>query len=80
MERLLREVFDLSRIKMKKNIGELIDELSITNIKVFYLVDKVQKNEHSKEDAKKLQDANSYRSQLRNAINEYFKERTETKV
>lgn len=65
---------------MKKTIGMLIDELSITNIKVFYLVDKVQKNEHSKEDAKKLQELNSYRSQLTNAINEYFGERTDIKV
>ncbi len=65
---------------MRKNIGELIDELIISNIKVFMLVDKVQKNEHSKEDAKKLQDVNSYRSQLKNAINEYFKERVEVKV
>lgn len=65
---------------MKKTIGALIDELSITNIKVFFLVDKVQKDEHTKEDAKKLQDLNNYRSQLTNAINEYFDERQEVKV
>ena len=65
---------------MKKNISSLIDELSITNIKIFYLVDKVQKNEHTLEDAKKIQDLNSYRSQLVNALNEEFGERKELKV
>lgn len=66
---------------MKKSIGELIDELIISNIKVFMLVDKVQKNEHTKEDAKRLQDVNSYRSQLKNAVNEWAKEeRTEVKI
>lgn len=65
---------------MKKTIGSLIDELSITNCKIFSLVDKVQRNEHTKEDASKLQKLNSYRSQLTNAINEYFNERTDIKV
>ena len=65
---------------LTKTIGELIDILSVTNIKIFMLVDKVQKNEHSKEDAKKLQDLNSYRSQITNAINEYYGERQEVKI
>ena len=65
---------------MRKTVGALIDELSITNCKIFALVDKVQKNEHTKEDAKKLQDLNAYRSQLVNAINDYFGERTDIKV
>lgn len=65
---------------MKRTIGELIDILSVTNIKIFYLVDKVQKNEHSKEDAKKISDLNMYRSKVTNAINEYFGERQEAKV
>lgn len=65
---------------MKKTIGELIDSLGITNNKIFVLVDKVQKDEHTKEDAKKLQELNSYRSQLVNAINEYFGERKDIKV
>lgn len=60
---------------MKKSIATLIDELSIINIKIFMLVDKVQKNEHTKEDAKKLQDLNSYRSELINALNKEFNER-----
>lgn len=65
---------------MRKTIAELIDELSITNNKIFALVDKVQKNEHSKADAKKLQDLNSYRSQLKNAINEELGGREEVKL
>lgn len=63
-----------------KTIGALIDELSVTNIKIFYLVDLVQKNKHSKKDAKKLQDLNSYRSRLINAINEHFDEEQQIKV
>lgn len=59
---------------MIKTIGELIDGLSIVNIKIFYLVDKVLKNEHTREDAKKIQDLNLVRSGYVNAINDYFKE------
>lgn len=65
---------------MKKTIGQLIDELSVTNNKIFYLVDKVQKNEHTKEDAKKIQDLNAYRSKLMSAINERFGEEEVIKV
>lgn len=65
---------------MKKTIGELIDGLSITNNKIFYLVDKVQKDKHTREDAKKIQDLNKLRSDLVNAINNYFKEREDIKV
>lgn len=65
---------------MKKTISEIIDELSVTNIKIFMLVGKVQRNEHTKEDAIKLQDLNSYRSQLKNAINEELGGRTEIKI
>lgn len=65
---------------MKKTIGELIDELSVTNNKIFYLVDKVQRNVHTVEEAKKIQDLNTYRVQLKNAINEFFNERIENKV
>jgi hypothetical protein len=65
---------------MKKTKAQLIDELSITNCKIFYLVDKVQKDEHTREDAKRLQDLNSYRSQLVNALNEEFGDRKDIKV
>lgn len=59
---------------MKKSLAMLIDELSITNIKIFMLVEKVMKNEHTKEEAKKIQDLNSYRAKLMNGINEEFDE------
>ena len=65
---------------MKKSIGTLIDELSVTNIKIFYLVDKVKKNKHTRADAKKLQDLNQYRSELVNALNYEFKQRKIVKV
>lgn len=60
---------------MKKTLAQLIDELSVTNIKIFMLVDKVQKNEHTLEEAKRIQDLNTYRSELMNAISEEFKEK-----
>ena len=44
------------------------------------LVDKVQSGNFEKEDAKKIQDLNKYRSELTNAINSYFKERIEVKI
>ena len=65
---------------MKKSIATLIDELSVTNIKIFMLVDKIQRNVHTKEDAKKLQDLNSYRVELCNALNKEFKQRKIVKV
>ena len=65
---------------MKKSIATLIDELSVTNCKIFYLIDKVQKNEHTKKDAKRLQDLNLFRSKLMNAINKYFEEEQQVKV
>jgi hypothetical protein len=65
---------------MQKTIGELIDELGIVNIKIFYLVDKVQEDKHTREDAKKIQDLNRTRSELRNAINDYFRESQVIKV
>ncbi len=65
---------------MKKTIGELIDSLAITNNKIFYLIDKVQKDEHTREDAKKIQDLNKLRSDLVNAIDDYFEGRKDIKV
>ena len=69
-----------SAIPLKKPLSLIIDELTITNTKIFYLVDKIQKNEHTKADAKKLQELNSYRSQLKNAISEDLGERIEVKI
>ncbi len=65
---------------MKKTLPELIDELCITHCKEFALIDKVRNNTHTKEEAKKIDDLNQYRSQLKNAIAEYFKERGDIKV
>lgn len=65
---------------MEKTIGTLIDELSVTNIKIFMLVDKVQRNEHTKEEAKRIQDLNSYRVELSNAINKKFGEIQQIKL
>ena len=65
---------------MKKTVGQIIDELTITNIKIFYLVEKVIQNKHSTEDAKKIQDLNSYRSELVNELNKFFKEKEDIKV
>ena len=65
---------------MKKTFGELLDEYVTVQIKVFMLIDKIQRNEHTKEDSYKCQQLNRYRSELKNAINAYFNERQEVKV
>ena len=65
---------------MKKNIATLIDELSVTNIKIYHLVEKIQKNKHTREDAKKAQDLNRFRSELCNAINRELKERENIRI
>lgn len=65
---------------MKKTLAEIIDSLITCNIKLFFLIEKVQKDDFEKEDAKKIQDLNKYRSELVNAINEYFNERQEIKI
>lgn len=65
---------------MNKTIGELIDELSIINIKIYMLVDKVMADQHTREEAKTIQDLNLQRSKLKNAINGYFNEKQEIKI
>lgn len=65
---------------MKKTIATLIDELSVTNIKIYHLVEKIQKNKHTREDAKKAQDLNRFRSELCNAINRELKERENIRI
>lgn len=65
---------------MKKTIATIIDELIVTNIKIFMLVDKVKKDKHTRADAKKLQDLNSYRTELCNALNKEFKQRKTVKI
>lgn len=44
------------------------------------LIEKVQKNEHTKADAKKVQDLNSHRSRLVNAISEELGGQEDIKV
>lgn len=65
---------------MKKTLAEIFDSLITTNLKIFMLIDKIQKNEHTKEDSYKCQQLNRYRSELMNAINEFAKERQEIKL
>jgi hypothetical protein len=55
---------------MKKSIGELIDALSVTNIKIYMMVEDVEAERNTKEDAQKMQKLIKYRAQLTNAINE----------
>lgn len=65
---------------MKKSIAEIIDELSITNCKIFWLTEKVNSDAGNIEDMKKIQKLNKYRSELKNAINEELGGRNEIKV
>lgn len=65
---------------MKKSFSQIIDELTIVNLKIFHLVDKISNNQHTTEDAKKAQDLNKYRSELCNAISSEFKEQENIKV
>jgi len=65
---------------VQKSIGELISELGLVNTKIFYLANRVKRNKHTREDAKKLQDLNRLRSMLVKAINESFDERKDAKI
>ena len=65
---------------MRKNIAELIDELCTVNQKIFVLIDKVIDDKFEKDDARKIQTLNRYRSELKNAINQFFNERQEVKI
>lgn len=65
---------------IKKSIATLIDELIVTNLKIFHIVDKIQKNKHTRLDAKKAQDLNRFRSELCNDLNKEFKQRKNIRV
>ncbi|KKQ07247.1 hypothetical protein A3E66_04420 [Candidatus Daviesbacteria bacterium RIFCSPHIGHO2_12_FULL_37_16] len=65
---------------MKKSLATLIEELTVTNIKIFNLVDKIRANKHTRLDAKKAQDLNHYRSELCNSLSREFKERENIKI
>lgn len=55
---------------MKKSIAELIDELSITNCKIFMFNVAVENGTNTVEGDQQMHKLNKYRSQLKNAINE----------
>jgi hypothetical protein len=62
---------------MEKSIGELIDELSIVNIKSFFFQEVIMSSsDDSKvaDAARKAQEANSRRTKIVKEINEYFKD------
>ena len=65
---------------MNKTIAELIDELSITNVKIALIIEKVNHNKHSKEEAYKMNKLVQHRSKLKNAISDYFEEEQEVKT
>lgn len=65
---------------MNKSLSELIDELSVTNIKIFFLIEKVQDGKASLEEAQKVQKLNAYRSKVMNAISEEFNQEGRIKV
>lgn len=58
---------------MRKTIAELIDELSIVNVKIALLIEK-------NGDGQKIQQLNRYRSELKNAITEELGGRKEIKT
>ena len=65
---------------MKKTISELFDSLSVVNIKIFFLIEKIQDGKATIEEAQKAQLLNRERSDLMNAISREFKERERIKV
>lgn len=80
MSKLLISSLSYYKLENPEKILQIMKDLLETNIKIFILVDKVQKDEHTREEAKKLQDLNGYRSQLMNALSEEFKEQKVIKV
>ena len=63
---------------MKKTISELIDTLSILNIKIFFLIEKLQGGKGTTEEAQKVQLLNKQRSEYMNAINEELNQKPYT--
>jgi len=63
---------------VQKSIGELISELSLANMRIFYLTNKVKKNEYTSRDVRKLKILKRFRPELVKAINECFEERGNT--
>lgn len=67
-------------MEMKKSIATLIDELCVTNMKVWALVERVEAKTNTVEEAWKMNKLVAYRTQLMNAINERFGDEAVTKV
>lgn len=75
---------------MKKSIAELIDGLTIVNSKIWHLIDEVMVADYENADleylqsmvkkAQNVQKLNSQRSEIMNAISEYFGDKTDVKV
>lgn len=68
---------------MEYSIGELIDELSVVNIKIYHLVDVVEgggKDSDVARAAVKITQLNRRRSELKNAINKVLGGREEIKT
>ena len=65
---------------MQKTVAELFDELSVTNIKIFFLIEKIQDGKGTVEEGQKVQLLNRHRSELMNAISQEFKQEGRIKV
>lgn len=65
---------------MEKTIGELVDEISIVNIKIFMMVEELERHENTVEDAWKMNALVKRRAELRNAINKKVGDRIDIKV
>ena len=65
---------------IKKTVSELIDTLSILNIKIFFLIEKLQDGRGTVEEAQKVQLLNKQRTEYMNAINEEFNQKPIIKV
>ena len=65
---------------MEKTLAELIDELSVTNIKIFFLIEKIQDGKATVEEAQKAQLLNKHRSNLMNAISKEINQTERIKI
>ena len=65
---------------IKKTVGELVDTLSVLNIKIFFLIEKLQGGTGTVEEAQKVQLLNKQRSEYMNAISEEFGQKPTIKV
>jgi hypothetical protein len=64
---------------MEKTLGELVDEIGIVNIKIFMMVDALERGDPD-HDALKMNALVKRRSALRNAINEFAGHHQDIKV